>query len=182
MADLSLLARADLDPSVARAILRDALSGADDGELFLEYEQSESAGFRRRQAEAVRRSTPPRASACAAVAGEAIGLSPMPRTSRRAGAEARRRHRQGGALRQLCRQDGRIAARHQPAALRRRQSDRRRGVRPQGGAAAGDRRLCARQGAQGPPGLDLDRRHPGRSSRSSRPAAGAPPTFARWSG
>ncbi|MDP2803835.1 MAG: metalloprotease TldD [Phreatobacter sp.] len=45
MADLSLFARADLDPARARAILDDALAGADDGELFIEYKQSESLLF-----------------------------------------------------------------------------------------------------------------------------------------
>ena len=40
MADLSLFARADLDPDRARAILGEALAGADDGELFIEYKQS----------------------------------------------------------------------------------------------------------------------------------------------
>ena len=45
MTDLSLLARAELDSERARAILAEALTGADDGELFLEYKQSESLLF-----------------------------------------------------------------------------------------------------------------------------------------
>ncbi|WP_439573007.1 metalloprotease TldD [Phreatobacter sp.] len=45
MSDLSLLARADLDPAVAQSILATALAGADDGELFLEYKRSESLVF-----------------------------------------------------------------------------------------------------------------------------------------
>ncbi|MFN3853940.1 MAG: metalloprotease TldD [Phreatobacter sp.] len=45
MTDLSLLARAELDPSAAQAILGEALAGADDGELFLEYKRSESLVF-----------------------------------------------------------------------------------------------------------------------------------------
>jgi len=45
MADQSLFARADLDPVRARAILDEALAGADDGELFVEYKQSESLLF-----------------------------------------------------------------------------------------------------------------------------------------
>jgi TldD protein len=45
MADHSLFARAGLDPATARAILAEALTGADDGELFLEYKQSESLVF-----------------------------------------------------------------------------------------------------------------------------------------
>ncbi len=45
MADQSLLARAGLDPAIARSVLADALTGADDGELFLEYRQSESLVF-----------------------------------------------------------------------------------------------------------------------------------------
>ncbi|QCI65730.1 metalloprotease TldD [Phreatobacter stygius] len=45
MTDLSLLARADLDAAATRAIVAKALEGADDGELFLEYRQSESLLF-----------------------------------------------------------------------------------------------------------------------------------------
>jgi TldD protein len=45
MTDTSLLARAGLDAETARKIVADALEGADDGELFLEYKQSESLVF-----------------------------------------------------------------------------------------------------------------------------------------
>ncbi|MGL4287389.1 MAG: metalloprotease TldD [Phreatobacter sp.] len=45
MTDLSLLARADLDAADTRLIVAKALEGADDGELFLEYRQSESLLF-----------------------------------------------------------------------------------------------------------------------------------------
>jgi TldD protein len=45
MADHSLLARAELDPAKARAILAEALTGADDGELFVERSESESFVF-----------------------------------------------------------------------------------------------------------------------------------------
>lgn len=45
MTDLSLLARADLDAADVKAIVAKALEGADDGELFLEYRQSESLLF-----------------------------------------------------------------------------------------------------------------------------------------
>ncbi len=46
MADsISLLDRAGLEPEKARAIVSEALSGADDGELFVEYRQSESLIF-----------------------------------------------------------------------------------------------------------------------------------------
>ncbi len=111
--------------------------------------------------------------------GRSDGLRPC-LGARRAGAEARRRHRQGGARRPQ-RRDGRDAARHQPAPLCRRQPDRRRGLRQEGGAVAGDRRLRARQGAQGAPGLDLARGllagrrdHQGRRlARRRRPPAGA---------
>ena len=40
-----LLEAADLDPARARAIVADALDGADDGELFVEYSQSETLMF-----------------------------------------------------------------------------------------------------------------------------------------
>jgi TldD protein len=45
MTETSLLARADLDPDATRRIVAEALEGADDGELFLEYKQSESLLF-----------------------------------------------------------------------------------------------------------------------------------------
>jgi TldD protein len=45
MADHSILDRAGLDPERARRIVADALTGADDGELYLQYEQSESLVF-----------------------------------------------------------------------------------------------------------------------------------------
>ena len=45
MTDLSLLARAGLDAGETRTIVARALEGADDGELFLEYRQSEQLLF-----------------------------------------------------------------------------------------------------------------------------------------
>ncbi len=45
MSSPSLLARAGLDEARARALLSDALTSADDGELFLEHKQSESLVF-----------------------------------------------------------------------------------------------------------------------------------------
>jgi TldD protein len=42
---VDLLAASDLDPEVARRIIADATRGADDGELYLEYRQSESLVF-----------------------------------------------------------------------------------------------------------------------------------------
>ena len=101
--------------------------------------------------------------------------------ARREGAEARGRHGEGGARRQR-RHVGRIAARHQPAALCRRQPDRRRGLREEG-------RSCCRRStptcAARSPRRARSRsrcRAPGRWSRSSAPAAGAPPTCGRWCG
>ena len=41
----SLLAEAGLSPDATRAIVADALDGADDGELFLEVRRSESLLF-----------------------------------------------------------------------------------------------------------------------------------------
>ena len=37
--------RTGLDPNRVQALVDDALEGADDGELFLEYRQSESLAF-----------------------------------------------------------------------------------------------------------------------------------------
>ncbi len=47
MADdqISILARAGLDREATRGVVADALSGADDGELYLEYAQSEGLAF-----------------------------------------------------------------------------------------------------------------------------------------
>src|SRR5258705_6609730 len=42
---LSLIARTGLDQSRAEALLKRGLEGADDGELFLEYRQSEALVF-----------------------------------------------------------------------------------------------------------------------------------------
>ena len=41
----SLLDRAGLNPETARKAVADALSGADDGELYLEYVQTEGLAF-----------------------------------------------------------------------------------------------------------------------------------------
>ncbi len=43
--DISLFARADLDQTRAANLLANALLHADDGELFLEYKQTESLVF-----------------------------------------------------------------------------------------------------------------------------------------
>ncbi|MBN9027913.1 MAG: metalloprotease TldD, partial [Rhizobiales bacterium] len=76
MADehLSILARAGLDRDETRTVVAEALSGADDGELYLEYAQSEGlvfdngrlsgASFDTRQGFGLR-----------AVAGEAVGYA-----------------------------------------------------------------------------------------------------------
>lgn len=45
MTDLSLVARAEMDPVAVDQIVAEALKGADDGELFLEYKQSETLLF-----------------------------------------------------------------------------------------------------------------------------------------
>ena len=62
----------------------DALAGCNDGELFLEYEQSESLAFDDGKLKRASHTTPPRASACAASPAKPRA-SPTPRrsTSRR---------------------------------------------------------------------------------------------------
>ena len=177
-ADGLFFGKGGLDRRKTAKMVDEALAGCDDGELFLEYEQSESLSFDDGKLKSASFDTT-QGFGLRTRRGRSDGLRPC-LGARRAGAEARRRHGQGGACRPQ-RRDGRIAARHQPAPLCRRQSDRRRGLRQEGGAAAGDRRLCARQGAQGAPGLDLargllagGRDHPRRRlARRRRAAAGA---------
>ena len=45
MTESYFFSRTDLDPTRAQGILDDALKGADDGELYLEYGQSEAFVF-----------------------------------------------------------------------------------------------------------------------------------------
>ena len=157
----------------------EALAGCDDGELFLEYEQSESLAFDDGKLKSASYDTT-QGFGLRSVAGEATGFAHASALDEQAlkRAVATVKAVRAGHSGEI----GRIAARHQPAPLCRRQPDRRRGLRQEGRAAAGDRRLCARQGAQGAPGLDLARGLLAGRRDHQAPAAGAPPTCARWCG
>ena len=141
----------------------------DDGELFLEYSQSESVAFDdgRIKSAVLRHDAglrPARASPARRPA------TPMPPSSRRRRSAApatrcgRSRPGHGGTF------DG-AADRHQPQPLYRRQSAGADRFRRQGEALGRDRRLCARPGPARAPGLGLARRASGRRCRSSAPTA-----------
>jgi TldD protein len=74
MSDQSILDRAGLDPEKARRMVADALSGADDGELFLEFSQSESLLFDNNRLKAANFDTN-QGFGLRAVAGEAAGYA-----------------------------------------------------------------------------------------------------------
>ncbi len=69
-----LLSRFDIDETRVRAIVADAISGADDGELFLEYSESESLMFDNGRLKTANFSTD-QGFGLRAVAGEATGFA-----------------------------------------------------------------------------------------------------------
>ena len=154
-------------------------AGSDDGELFLEYRESEpislddgrirSAGFDTALGFGLR-----------AVAGEATGYAHAGEMSeaalRRAAATV------VGDLRRPFRHRGGAAAGHQLAAVFRRQSAGPDGFLRAHRAAGRDRRLCPRQGPAGQAGNGLADAASGRRCRSSAPTARASPICARWCG
>ena len=165
---LSLLDRAGLDRDAARRHLARGLEGADDGELFLEYRQSEMLAFDNGRLKQATYDTA-QGFGLRAVKDEAVGYAHASDLSEAAIARAADAVRavKGGYSGQLC---GGAGA-HQRAALRRRQSARRAGLRDQGEAAGDDRRLCARQGPARAAGDRLASARPGRWSRSCAPTA-----------
>ena len=148
-------ADAALDRAAAEARSASALARSDDGELYLEYRESEqislddgrirSAGLRHlaglRPARRGRRGD--RLRACRRTVGT--------------GAAPGRRQRGGGGGRPF-RRRRRAAAGHQCAALLRRQPAGRRGFPRPHRAAGRNRRLCAGQGSARRAGDGLDRR------------------------
>jgi len=74
MPDQSILDRAGLDPEKARQMVAEALDGADDGELFLEFSQSESLLFDNNRLKAATFDTN-QGFGLRAVAGEAAGYA-----------------------------------------------------------------------------------------------------------
>lgn len=71
---IDLLATGDLDEATARAMLGEALTGADDGELFLEYRQTEGLVFDNGRLKAANYDTS-QGFGLRAVAGEAAGYA-----------------------------------------------------------------------------------------------------------
>ena len=141
----SLLERSGLDRADVSRHLAHGLEGADDGELFLEYRQSEALVFDNGRLKQATYDTD-------------AGLRPARRQGRGGrlcpclrcfggGARARRRRGARGARAAIRGTFADAPARHQRATLWRRQSARRaRPSRAKVEAAGRDRRLCARQG------------------------------------
>ena len=71
-----------LDPERALGVLREAVAGADDGELFLERRRSEALVFDDGRLQERRATTPPRASACARCAARPPATPIPPRSPR----------------------------------------------------------------------------------------------------
>ena len=157
--------RAGMDRTRVQGVVDEALSGADDGELFLEYCQSESlvfddgrlksANFDQTQGFGLR-----------AVSGEATGYAHASELSedaiRRAAETVRAVH--GGTRRN----HGGRPGPDQPAPLQRGQPAFRGPVRRQGQASGRHRRLCARPRRAGAAGLRLPRRRMAGSPYSAR--------------
>ena len=162
----SLIDRAGLDQDRAGKLLERGLEGADDGELFLEYRQSEMLVFDNGRLKQATYDTA-QGFGLRAVKDEAVGYAHASDVSEEAIARAAEAVRavQGRLFRQLC-----AAPRaHQRAALRRRQSARRAVVRDQGEAAGRDRRLCARARTRACGRSRCRSARPGRWSRSCAP-------------
>ena len=181
---ISLVDRAGLDRPRLAKILSRGLDGADDGELFLEYRQSEALAFDNGRLKQATYDTS-QGFGLRAVKDEAVGYAHASDVSEAAierAADAVRAVKGG--------YSGRYAAppaRTQREALRRGQSARRSIFRSQGAAPANHRRLCARQGSAGAPGFGESRRHLAggrdfarrRRDLSRRAAAGAGPCLGR---
>ena len=177
--DQSLVAATDLEPDELVALLGAGLAGVDDGELFLEYRETESLAFDdgRLKSAAFDAS---RGFGLRAVAGEAIGYAHSRDLSERAlrrAIDAVQPVKRGYAGTPRPAAPG-----HQSQALWRGQSDPGPRSGDQGRGARADRCLRARQGAAGQAG----QRHAQRvvatgRDRAARMAPGAP-TSARWSG
>ena len=172
--------RAGLDRGKSERTVGEALKGGDDGELFLEYDQSESLSFDDGKLKSASFDTT-QGFGLRAVAGEAHGYAHAGDLVGR-GAAARRRHGEGGAMpATAARWRSRRAAPtgcSMPTTIRSAAMDSRAKV----ALLAGDRRLCPRQGPARQAGDGLDLAATGRWCRSSAPTAAAPPTSGRWCG
>jgi TldD protein len=120
-----------LDRATAERLVSETLAGADDGELFLEYRESEALSLEDGRIRTASSDTA-LGFGLRAVAGEATGYAHAGELSHDAlsrAAESVRGHRR--------------PAGDQPAPLQRRQPAALDGIRGPRGAAVGDRRLCA---------------------------------------
>ena len=164
----SLLDRAGLDKVRVGKLIDRGLEGADDGELFLEYKQSEMLVFDNGRLKQATYDTN-QGFGLRAVKDEAVGYAHASDVSEGAISRAADAVRavKGGHSGKYAEAPGP----HQPQALQRRQSARSAGLRRQGEAAGNHRRLCARQG----PAREAGHREPRRILAGGRdPAAGRP--------
>ena len=180
----SLLDRAGLDKPSTVKILQRGLEGADDGELFLEYRQSEMLLFDNGRLKQATYDTA-QGFGLRAVKDDAVGYAHASDMSEGAIARAADSVR---AVRGNY--SGHVAVRaaaQQRQALHRRQSARCARLRSQGETARGNRRLCARQGSARAPGVRQRRRiMAGRGNPAARrrnlsrhPSAGSAQCFGR---
>ena len=166
-----------LDRGRVEHLTEEALNGADDGEMYLEYSQSEALSFDDGKLKSASFDTT-QGFGLRAVKGEAAGYAHASELSeeamRRAATTVKAVHGGRGGKLAAC------ARRHQPPALCRGQPHRRGRFRGQDQAPGRDRRLCPGQGSPRAPGHGLARAAAGRRSRSCAARAIAPPTSARW--
>src|SRR6478672_9187724 len=160
----SLLDRAGLDKVRVGKLIDRGLEGADDGELFLEYKQSEMLVFDNGRLKQATYDTN-QGFGLRAVKDEAVGYAHASDVSEGAIARAADAVRavKGG-------HSGKYAEApaHQPQALQRRQSARSAGLRHQDQTAGNHRRLCPRQG----PAREAGHREPRRFMAGGRDPAG----------
>ena len=173
--------RAGLDRGRVERIVADALKGADDGELFLEYSQSEALAFDDGKLKSASFDTT-QGFGLRAVAGEAAGYAHASdlsrgRASQRAAATVKAVHAgHGGTLAR--------AAAAAPTGSSIPTTTRWPRCRSSAKVKllAGDRRLCPRQGSARAAGHGLDLRRLAGGADHPRPTAAAPPTSGRWCG
>ena len=176
-ADGLFFGKGGLDQRRTAKMVDEALAGCDDGELFLEYEQSESLSFDDGKLKSASYDTT-QGFGLRSVAGEATGFAHASALDE-AGAEARRRHGQGGARRAS---PASSTNRRAAPTISSMPTTIRSTARPSPRRSRCSRRsmpMCATRSPRR--ARSRSRWRPrGRSSRSSAPAAGAPPTCGRW--
>ena len=139
----SLIDRAGLDKGRVRQLIERGLEGADDGELFLEYKQSEALGFDNGRLKQATYDTS-QGFGLRAVKDEAVGYAHASDLSEGALARAAEAVRavKGGHSGKYAEAPGRTNVQ----ALQRREPARAAGLRSQSETARDHRRVCSRQG------------------------------------